>query len=276
MKAVRLLIGAAFAAAFLAPTMQANAKPPGATTIRPIEDFLERQGTFCIDVNFDTGYETDIVDGHFVGDCSTGAPPLLFVPPIANFLGASDPDQQLLASVDYAGLADAWSGGALGTTFAGSVIERPLADGRALVKVLLRTGNALTWVVDNSDGSNDFNGPLLFGNRAPEVVDGAEPALGASFYQIEFINTAPGDPLPDLLQIVFFPEEGQEVLRTHLTNRAKGPLTELFGVPDGTPGLETGEQVGLLSNPNCDDADSPSAVADCYPVEKIKLRVIGQ
>ena len=276
MKSQRQSINGFVAALLILPAIQAYAKPPSATTIRPIEDFVERQGRFCIDTNFDGGYENTIVDGNFVGNCSTGAPPLLFVPPIANFIGTSDPEEQRLASVDYAGLADAWSGGELGTSFEGRVTERPLADGRALVTVLLSTDNALTWVVDDSGGTGDFNGPLLFGNRAPQVVtDGAEPALGSLSMRIKFLNTAPGDPLPDVIQLLAFPEPGQELLSLQVTNQAKGPLTELFGVPERTLGLEIGVQVWLQTNPNC-GADSPSAVADCFPAEKIDLHVIGQ
>jgi hypothetical protein len=254
-------------------------KPPTATTIRPIEDFIDRQGTFCIDINFATSYEDEIVDGNFVGDegnCQTGQPPLLFVPPIANFNGASDPEQLRLASIDYSGLADHWAGGAFGTTFSGKVIERPLADGRAHVTVLLRTQNALTWVVDDPDQTFDFNGQLLFGNRAPEVVSGAEPALGSASINLEFINTEPGADLPDVLQVLFFPEPEQEVLRFNVNNKANGPLTWLFGVPEGTPGLNIGTQVGLLGNPNCGNVDSPSALVDCFPVERINLREVGR
>lgn len=282
----------AFAAALVVPMMQSSAAPPfpvppsaNATTIRPIDDFLARQGTFCLDVIVDvedvilTGaYEDQIVDGNFVGDCEeTGAPPFLFVPPIANYIGNTDPAKGRLASVDYAGLADHWAQGAFGTTFAGKVIERPLADGRALVEVLLRTANALTYVVDDPGlETGDFaNGPLLFGNRAPEVVEGAESALGKSQLHVKFINTEPGADLPDLIQLFFVPEEGQELLVSKSNNQAKGPLTALFGVPEGTPGRTHGVQVGLIGNPQC-GAASPSAVADCFPAERIELHAIGQ
>ena len=277
MKSIRLPAILVLAAAALSvPMMQSYAKPPNAATIRPIEEFLDRQGTFCIDITFAGSYEDEIVDGNFDGNCKTGSPPLLFVPPIANFNGASDPAQMRLASIDYMGLADHWAGGAFGTTFSGQVIERPLADGRAQVTVLLRTENALTWVVDDPDSTFDFNGPLLFGNRAPDVLySGAEPALGSASVEIEFINTAPGADLPDVLQILFFPEEGQEVLRFNVNNQAKGPLTSLFGVPEGTPGINIGTQVALLANPNC-GVDTPAAVADCFPKETINLRAIGQ
>jgi hypothetical protein len=265
----------ALVTALLVPMMQSFAGPPinKATTIRSIEDFLDRQGTFCLGVNFEGAYVDKIVDGDFVGSCPTENPalPFLIVAPIANFIGNSDPDTERSASVDYAGLADYWAGGVFGTTFSGQVIERPLADGRALVEVLLHTDNALTWVVDGFD----FNGDLLFGNRAPEVdgPDAAEAALGKSNLKVKFINTEPGAELPDLIQLFFLPELGQELLSFHSNNQAKGPLKALFGVPAGKPGLTHGVQVGLIGNPQC-GADSPSAVADCFPAERIELQVV--
>ena len=198
-----LVLSIVLAIGLLIPEVQVFAQGGGAT-VRPIEDFIETQGTFCIDVNFDGAYVDEIVDGDFVGTCPTGALPLLLVPPIGNFVGQSDPKKGWVASVDYAGLADYWAGGVLGTSFSGTVIERPLKDGRAMVEVMLRTENALTWVADDFD----FNGPLLFGNRAPDVLGGAEPSLGDAYLQVKFINTAPGAPLPDLNQLFFWPEAG--------------------------------------------------------------------
>jgi hypothetical protein len=32
----------------------------------------------------------------------------------------------------------------------------------------------------------------------------------------------------------------------------------------------------MLSNPRCSDIGSPSAVADCFPVERIDLKVVGR
>ena len=275
MKSLKLIANIALTAALLVPMMQSYAKPPTATTIRPIEDFIDPQGTFCIDINFEASYEDEIVDGNFVGNagnCETGSPPLLFVPPIANYNGASDPESGWGASIDYAGLADYWADGAFNTTISGQVIERPLADGRAHVTVLIRTKNALTYVVEDA---SDFSGPLLFGNRALEASAGADHALGSASVQIQFINTAPGAKLPDVLQLLFFPDPEQEVLLFTVNNKAKGPLTALFTGTEIMPGINLGTQVGLLGNTNC-VTDSPSAVADCFPVEKINLRAIGQ
>jgi hypothetical protein len=215
---------------------------------RPIAEFVSAQGTFCID------------DG--AGGC------FLFVPPTPNFLGQSDPQAGICSSVDYAGLADAWAGGIFGTTTSGSITERPLADGRAEVHVRLRTDNALTWVID---GCADFsNHNLLFGHRAPDVVnDGASAALGASLWNIVFVNPAPGHPMPDLLQLFIAPEPGQEVRMLSFYARARGELREAFGVADGTPGFFETSQTGLLMTAFM------GATGDAFPVENIVLRAVG-
>lgn len=212
----------------------------GKTMQRPIEDFVSAQGTFCID------------DGQ--GGC------ILFVPPVANFIGWVDPAEEISASVDYAGLADAFADGAFGTETTGTVTERPLKDGRAEIHVKLHTKNALSWAVDGFD----FNGPLLFGHRAPDVLDGEEPALGESLLHVKFINTAPGAPLPDLIQLFVAPEPGQEIVFLSFYARADGPLA------DGTPGRVQVVQTGLFMTA------FKGATADGFPAERINLNVVGQ
>lgn len=141
---------------------------------------------------------------------------LLFVPPIDNFIGWGDPKNGNLASVDYAGLANRWieeeSNGEIsfGTTFKGIVLERQLPDGRADVTVILNTDNALIFVTQV-----DFaTGPLVFGHRAPDVLDdGAQPVLADVTFTLSFTNTALGAPLPDLIQLFFFPSKGQAIER---------------------------------------------------------------
>ena len=212
---------------------------------------MDTQGTFCFP------------DGG--GGC------LLFVPPIENFLGQSDPANGLLSSVDYAGLADQWIQGpngcgmSFGTSFSGEVTEEALEDGRAAVHVVLHTDNALTWVTDGGD----FNNTLLFGHRAPDVCNGAEPALGRITFIIDFINNAPGAPLPDLLQLFVDPLPGQEFPSFLLTRaRAKGPLRAAFGVADGTSGRFSTTQNGLFMT------GGGGATADAFPVERIRLKVV--
>jgi hypothetical protein len=230
-------------------------------TIRPISDFISTQGTFCVP------------DGN--GGCQ------LFVPPVANFIGwtnaaceAGGSGAQRSAAVDYAGLANTYvkqtSGGSVsfGTRTFGRVIERPLRDGRARVTVLLFTKNALAWVAEGCD----FLGTLLFGNRAPDVLSGAVPALADSFLQFVFINTAPEAPLPDLIQITSGNAlPGQELIAAHFEATATGQLHADFGVSEGTPGLMKVSETGTLFRTHF-----KGATADGFPAEFISLHVIGK
>src|SRR5262249_17393544 len=160
------------------------------TTTRPIQDFVDAQGTYCLD------------DG--TGIC------LLFVPPVENYVGWTDPGNNLSMSVDYAGLANAFYDDAFGTRFRGTVSERRLADGRAEVTVVLQTTSALTYVLRGTD-IDYATAPLLFGARpTPNGLQG-RPALANCELRLVFINTAPGAPLPDLIQLVNDPAAGQEV-----------------------------------------------------------------
>src|SRR5262249_22336205 len=226
--------------------------PTGEIRIRPIDDFLVTQGTFCVD------------DGQ--GGC------FLFVPPAPNYQAMSEGATNRCASIDYAGLANTTvehlSGGRIsfGTTMQGLVVERPLADGRAQVAVLLVTHNALTWVIHPCD---DFvTSPLLFGARATDVLSAERaPALGDSSLLLVFTNTAPGAPLPDFGQLVGLPAEGQELHFVSHRTQADGALREAFGVPDGTPGRATGMQINIFI---------PPFVQDNFLLEQIALRTLGK
>src|SRR5207247_1922277 len=100
------------------------------------------------------------------------------------------------------------------------------------VTVVLHTRNALTWVIAG-DGMGNFDfadGTLLFGARVPDVVLGEDPSLGNSTLTVKFLNTAPGAPLPDLLQLAAFPEPGQELKAISIRAQADGELRAAFGV----------------------------------------------
>jgi hypothetical protein len=233
---------------------------------RPLSDFLSAQGTFCVD------------DGG--GGC------LLFVPPDPNFLGwqtmfpppklpivRTRPEVPLFGAVDYAGLADAYAPGHE-PSITGTVTERVLRDGRALITVLLHTSNANAWVID-LDLAGDIldqiaNKPTLFGHRPHDALLGAPQALADSLLHVEFIIPAPGGPLPDLLQLVNFGVEGMELEVLSFQSSAFGPLNAPFGVPDNTPGKLTISQVGLIPN-----FDKGRALADAFPVETVILSVVS-
>lgn len=239
---VGILIGFAYVATAQAKTIQ-----------RPIEDFLSAQGTFCFD------------DG--AGGC------FLFVPPDPNFLGWNselDATPVRFAGVDYAGLADAYPGGNK-PQISGTVTERPLKDGTAEITVLLKTKNANMWVID-LDLSGDLldqiaNKPTLFGHRSDDVLAGESQALGDSVLHVVFINSAPGAPLPDLLQINGTPDLKFVAFSTN----ASGPLTSEFGVAEGTPGRCTISQTGLFMTQG-----KGKALEDSFPAEAINIRVVGR
>lgn len=229
--------------------------------IRPIEEWVAAQGTFCID------------DGG--GGC------FQFIPPFENYLGQSSfppptGATTILSSFDYAGVAERtiidMGGDPLGTTFDGHIRELPLKDGRAECRVNLQTRNALCWANACGDPCDfDFaNGPMLFGARSTEVLAGMDATLGEINITLLFINTAPGAPMPDIMQILYAPEEGQELLWFALSATANGPLREAYGVPDGTPGKMTVRQTGNFLG------SGQGALADGFPVEQIRLRVVGE
>lgn len=222
---------------------------PGAT-IRPLEDFLAAQGTYCVE------------DG---GGC------MQIAPPVDNFLGWIDDDSGMAVSVDYAGLASAFlasrGGPDLGTVINGVIIEMPLPDGRADVRILLDTRNALTWVIDGVDYAHD---PLLLGRRAPDVLAGKDPALGDAFLQVRFINTKPGAPLPDLVQLAFFPAPGQELRSMSFQARAHGPLHARSGAPEGTLGWTEIAQSSTFST------SAAGVTSEDASTQHIRLHVAGK
>lgn len=251
-----LRVSALLSAAVLAVSASPRTALTGSLAVpRPIGDFIEAQGTFCLD------------DGK--GGCS------LFAPPVRNFVGWTSPGQNRAASVDYAGLANkailAAGGASLGTVTEGTVLERPLADGRAEVTVTLHTRRTLSWVIEG-DGRGHFDfgaGALLFGQRVPEVLGGARPALGDSLLEVVFTNPAPGARLPDLEQILLAPAPGQELRFISLFASAGGPRREEYGVADGTARPMEVAQSGLLLRP------SEGAAGDGLPAQRIDLGFVA-
>jgi hypothetical protein len=250
MKMRRFLTGGALLgllALGLGPTpglRPAPARADGPTTTRPIMDFVNAQGTYNL---------RDPDDNSVV-----------FVPPVANYFGWSDAAHNLSISVDYAGVANAFYGDAFGTRFRGTVTERPLADGRAEVMAVLQTTNALADVIQGVDG--DFaDDPLLFGARpTPDGLEGGV-ALADAELRVVFTNTAPGAPLPDLIQLAFgTPAAGQDLRAIGFRAVANGRL------PDGTPGKATVTQAGLFMT------GFHGAVGDGFPAERIGLRPVGR
>lgn len=220
------------------------------TVQRSIDEFVDAQGTFCFPPIFNPPGSA-VIDG-----C------LIFVPPIQNHFGASDPANTLLASVDYAGLSDDWIKGqghpGFGTKTLGTVTEKSQPDGTAEIKVVLKTSNALMWVADGSQGVGGFNGDLVFGHRAPDIFAGAVPALGNSVFKVTFLVSEPGLPLPDLQDFAVL-----GFLQFSLVASSDGELAA-----GGTANLSIVQQ-GLFN------INGRGATTDGFPVEFIKLNPTG-
>ena len=234
--------------------MRPHGRDAGSGGDAPIQEFVNAQGTYCVD------------DGG--GGC------LIFVPPVPNFIGWTVTGESIVASVDYAGLANNGPvncGGEtlgapnmFGTTTDGTVLERALDDGRAEITVVLHTKNALSWAADGDFGS----GPLLFGHRLCDVLHGADAALGNSQMQVVFINPAPGAPLPDLMQL--FVERFGDVVSLSFRSQADGTLRAAFGAVEGTHGRMQVTETGTLTR-----SGSQGATGDGFPAEHINLRATG-
>jgi hypothetical protein len=82
---------------------------------------------------------------------------------------------------------------------------------------------------------------------------------------VDFINTAPGAPLPNFRTLVFNPGQGQELQKITFISTAKGPLRAAFDVPTGTPGMAHTTQRGLFDVPG-----QGNGVDDNFPAEHIE------
>ena len=254
----------ALSATALTPLLLAYASLTANAAQRPITDFSSRQGVYCLKAD-NNGNVDCAASGYHGTGCA------LFVPPQPNVGAWIDPTTAVFTLVDYAGLADSLLGGALGTTLDGSVTEVALPDGRAEVTVLLHTQNALTWA---SDVSTAFPGSILFGHTLSDVINGQDAALGSSLLQLKFKNTAPGAPLPDLIQLIFCPTAGQDLTTLSFRAQATGTLQAASGVPDGTSGRMEVTQTGLLGVASVANSNSRVAL-DAFPAEHIVIQAIA-
>lgn len=154
------------------------ATQPLKVTTRPLSDFLSAQGTSRT-----------------------------FFPPVPDYAGWADHNLITFALVDYAGLANHYLNDKLGTRINGTVIQSELSDGSTQIKVVLSTTKALGFaqsVADIADNKGDFLNTLtIFGNKAQDVANGAEAAVGQSNFLITFSISGPGVRLPDLQEVLF-------------------------------------------------------------------------
>jgi hypothetical protein len=255
------------------------ARAAGTATVLPIANFLAGQGQ------------------------SSGQ-----VPPAANFLDWFSRIAQLrnaptppvyVATVDYAGLENQAFNNAFGTTIDqinSKVIVQSLTDGsgNVSVRVLLYTMNANTWVIPLTvvDGQfpPDFSQQLitngvLFGVRPyPNTsVSLAGACLGKSSLDITYITT-PNNLFVDLATFATqTPSASLQSVGFHA--QATGPLTpyysSLYGVPQGTLGVCTVSQTGLIATAgtvsNAGKArDNSRVTLDGFPAELIDLHPLGK
>jgi hypothetical protein len=189
------------------------------------------------------------------------------------------------ALIDYSGVEAKYlldRGIDLGTTVNGTVMERALADGHALVTVDLHIHNALGWAYNITPTGDNNSTPLAFGARVLDVLNGATPALGNVHFHIEFVNSAPGAPLPDVVAVnqdpvncpgPFVPPLSySEVDFLSIEASITGTLHAPSGFAEGTQGMLAVKQIGLLSQP----PRSSGPLRDQFPVESIDLKPIGR
>lgn len=233
------------------------------TNVRPISDFLDQQ--VLLAPGFGAG--VDWVSEDEKGNVEYRAR--------IDWVGVINRDQ-----LEGAGI------GSLGTKFEGKVTESVQKDGRTLVHVEMRGENVFCLVgrFVQVPGSNP---PRYYNPFAPAFRMWGQPAgLVPSQYSIDDLDTVdvhldlkflttdpPGSDLPQVQQLMFFPEEGQEVLQTLIQARGKGRLRSSFGVEDGTPGQLTMTMKGIW-NASFDE-DATNFRRDPWPVGKINLRAVG-
>ncbi len=174
----------------------------------------------------------------------------------------ADPKNGFIAAIDALGQL-----GDFGTTVTGSIAESAAPGGYADVKVVFHTSNALTRAFD-------ANFDPVFGYSFGEVLDGAPPTLGDASVQVKFRNTAAGEPLPDISQLLICPLPGQTLEVFSIRAQASGPLRAAFGVPEGTPGRLEVTQTGLIGTSSIVNPHSRVAV-DAFPAEHIIIRATG-
>lgn len=235
----------------LAVLALACASSPAQAGPRSFSDFLDVQGTYCLDLDGDPA-TCELVDA-----------------PFSNFVAWAGPrpNYDQLAVVDCTGLVARKlneAGIDLGTVIQGEVNERSLPDGRAEITVKLQARNALTSVTQlNADGSL---GEQLMGNFPVKVLsDGAKPAIGSCEMMVRYISPEMGAPMLDLFELAFATPEGYE-MRT-ISIRANG---------QGVVGDTTNKaslvlsQSGMFGNPS---SDSPFGK---WPVEVLQVHKLGR
>ena len=238
---------------------------------RDLQEFLDAQGTY-LDPN-ELLPETPR-QFHYVNN------------PDINGDGVDD-GQRYIMYFDWAGMLgrDSSYGGQFGPeSVTGKVTERPLGDGTSEVIVSVRTQGALIWVTtwDAENRTSEWlrrDGPTVFGHRETELL--ADPSLEAARADVHLtfkFVIEEGAALKDEFAYVF---DDNAEMSFQLVLNAEGPLTEAFGVPDGTTGRLTWGKPGLWQDsfgfpenlPPNENADN--GAYSTYPNDEFHLGPIG-
>ena len=224
------------------------------TNVRPISDFLDQQVLLAPGFGAGVDWASEAKDGSL----------------------------EYLARIDFVGVInkyqlEAAGHGSLGTSFTGNVTESVQNDGRTLVQVNLHGKNVFCLIGRFGNGGVFWPDNRMWGQPAglvPSQFTVADLDTVDVHFTLKFLtNDPPGSDLPQIRQLLFFPEEGQEVLQNLIQASGKGHLRYGFGVPDGTPGQLSMTMRGIW-NASFED-DATSIKRDPWPVSRIDLRPTG-
>lgn len=210
---------------------------------RAIEEFLNVQGSYCVD------------DGN--GGCHT------YAWPVNNYLQWYDQRQGMTMAIDYAGIAGRWAeqrGVKNNAQISGSVSEKILDDGSAVVTVQL-TGSGVS---SYATGGPNLQGPVFFGVQPQMMLDpAANVASGDLRMTITFLSR-PGHPLPDLIQLIRAPRDGQRLLGINFDYNGRGAY--YAGSPEGKNGTMNvrfdGSQEVMSASPYDPGNTAPTGFAE--------------
>lgn len=232
----------------------ARATAVGAAQTWTLKQFLAAQGTYC---------------------GSTG----VFCHPtedIGSVLGWAGPTGAPAATLDFAGVNAAWYLEHLGTDVgyaaSGTVRERRLADGRRLVSVSMRFENTLLAAYPGFGSINPLVGADF------EEYGTVEPVTAVGTLTLQMVLPADYVGLPDLIQVVFEPLPGMELLQLVANVRAEGMLRQDFdGITAGTlvrVTLHTGYLPKLIGTP----AEHSRGLVRTFfgPSDQVRIQPIGR
>ncbi len=265
-KSLTNMLGSALLLLGLAVAAVPSAQAQGKVKQRPIEDWLDAQGTLVP-----------------AGSEPFGSEPL--TPYLFGWNNNPDINGDGVASgplyylwYDYAGVLSrltSTGGGALGPkSITGTLTERPLRDGLAEVTVSLAIKGAVIWVVDatsNPSASDWGTLPVVFGHREDQLANdpSLQPALADVQFTVTILNEV-GASMPDLIESFIL----GRFLSFHIVLNAEGPLSAAFGVPEGTPGALHWGKPGTLTVPA--NAHADNGAASWFQNDQFHLFPIGK